>query len=151
MRRMMFGLVAAAATVVAASGAHAQDPYLPVNPNGTLVVPDSSPIPNSSVPNGTMPGPSGTFSVPQNSTVMPAPTVVMPGTVPSGTVYPNYGTGWRGWGLFGGYSTMYGPTQANYNGMPAPYGGGGCNTCQNPCAPVNYEFGRGYDGFMTGW
>ena len=140
MRRVMFGLVAAAIAILSVSPAIAQDPYLPVSPNGKLMVPDSTAVPGTTIPT-----PSGTFGAPDSSIVTTTPTVVAPGSVPPGS----YWTGYRGWGLFGGYN---GAWQTNYQyGAPMGGGCGTCNQCPNPCAPPNYEFNYGYDGFMTGW
>ena len=142
MNFLQVATVAAVVSVFPLFSVQAQDPYLPVNPSGTLMVPEGSTIPGgtTTIP-GTSPSvPSGTFSVPSPQ---PAPTVVTPGTaVPNAYWVPRRG-------FFGGWSTNYGPRVSNYNAYALPYGGG-CSTCPGMRAP-SMDFGLGYDGFMTGW
>jgi len=114
----------------------------------------------STIPNGGSTIPGG--SLPSGNTFDPPATIVTPGTVPAARRgwYPGYWLGFRP------YDPPYGggpvPYRTNYQGFAAPYGApGGCNTCQPavpvapaPCAACgsqNLDFGRGYDGFMTGW
>jgi hypothetical protein len=79
--------------------------------------------------------------------------------------YPPPGTGLFGPGFRWGSGYRWG---AGYNGLGygygvgAPCGGSPCGSAPcgaapcgpapcGPCASPNYQFGRGYDGFTTGW
>lgn len=78
-----------------------------------------------------------------------SPTVVTPGMgVPE---VQQYSTGYRGPGLWDYFWAPSWPQQrqTNYGPYgPAPFAApGGCG----PCGSMNFDFGRGYDGFMTGW
>jgi len=121
-------------------------------------------IPQSTIPQGTSPTPGTMYSVPGGNSFDPPATIVTPGSLPPatrrwGAWYPGYWLGVRPTDPpYGGGGPL--PYQTNYQGSPMPSGGaGGCNTCPSPgIAPMmlpfgsqNLEFGRGYDGFMTGW
>lgn len=132
-----------------------------VTPPSTI--PQSTP--DSTIPGGTYSVPGNTFSVPSGNPVDPPATIVTPGTVvpaarPWGAWYPGYWLGFRpNDPPFGGGPVPY---RTNYQGYALPPGAGGCNSCQpnapiapmapcGTCGPLNLDFGRGYDGFMTGW
>lgn len=132
-----------------------------IAPGEPLSSPVPSTVPESTVPQSTIPSttPGSTipYSIPGGNPVDPPATVVTPGTVspmvqPWGAWYPGYWLGFRrNDPPYGGGSVPY---RTNYQGYGLPPAGlGGCNTCQPmaPCGQQNLDFGRGYDGFMTGW
>ncbi|WP_437226678.1 hypothetical protein SH661x_004713 [Planctomicrobium sp. SH661] len=176
MRRSLMNLVVTAAACGALSNAAtlavAQTPtYAPttplVAPGDPVTTPDTTTLPSMTIPPTAVPNSNSSptptlgtpYQIPSGSTVDPGTTVVTPGTAipatPStGTWYPGYWLGYRpGAPPYGGGPVPY---RTNYQGF-APYGAsapgacGSCNTCPTPCGPQNLEFGRGYDGFMTGW
>jgi|GEM_PF-2305196 len=215
MRPMMSGVLGALPAILFSSVVMAEDPYLPFNKNGTLIVPEATPGPGLSPSASPSAGPSpttvnshptyelgpslgvpprSTIPVPseptpaqavpsqptpsqsnrpttptyQNSPAQPtpeglatppatapsqfAPTVVTPGSSGYLMEPQPYSTGYRGRGLWDVFWAPSWTQQTNYG----PYYGGGmggspCQTCPTPMMSPNFEFGRGYDGFMTGW
>jgi len=133
-----------------------------------ITIPKAAPqstIPQSTIPNSNslqpIPDPGNAplqGTIPSQSNYGPSDpaTIVAPGTGTQTTTF------WRGW--YPGYwmgvrpgDQPYGggpvPYRTNYQGF-APYGAGSLNNGCNACGPApvgNLDFGRGYDGFMTGW
>ncbi|HWL10260.1 MAG TPA: hypothetical protein VNQ76_17785 [Planctomicrobium sp.] len=94
--------------------------------------------------------PDSTFSNPAPGSANP--TVVTPGMMQEFGPRPyttNYGPGYPPglWDYF--TAPSWTPRSRPYRTNYGAFGGMG-NPCA-PCGQMNYEFGRGYDGFMTGW
>ncbi len=181
MNRSLTGMIVTVSAMSSLSPVMAQGTYLPFNSNGTLVVPEqiqtqpkpelqprpAAPQNNNSSTIPTTPSTTDTYKAPGDQTNSPyfgstqtpssvSPTVVTPG-VELGAPVPAYAipqpyTVNRWWNRpLWNYQSNY---QTNYGGGVMPYGGSPCNSCNPyppPCGNMNFEFGRGYDGFMTGW
>ncbi|WP_437187330.1 hypothetical protein SH668x_000720 [Planctomicrobium sp. SH668] len=139
-------------------------PKLPVPTPANGTIPDvAKPVmPSDSLQSTPVPG--NTFKAPAAAPYETTPPLIVTPASPESAVSPE--TGW-----YPGYWLGYRRNQLPYGRGPLPYetnyqgfGQGmgvpmnsapGCNTCPqpvtSPCGPTNLDFGRGYDGFFSGW